>query len=145
MTRNRWILMFFGAAIFVLILSACGSAGSPPSPVAIAEACALENDGQQATVNGYFQLDFMVFCTDSCILEFAETPDGESLLSPDIKVGSGRNQMSELPDDFIDADFQVKTQDGTKLGLSDRMQISGKMSIAPNVCLMYVDQIRAAP
>jgi len=145
MTRLRWTSIIAIAAALLLLLSACGSAGSPPTPVSIAAACAPENDGQQASVNGYFQLDFMVFCTDSCTLGFAETPDGDSPLAPDVRVGSGRNQMRELPDDFMAADFQVTTQDGTKLGLGDRMQLSGKMSIAPDVCLMYVDQIRAAP
>ena len=145
MKRMRWFLMLAGMAVLVLVLSACGSAGSPPAPVSIAEACAPENDGQQASVSGYFQLDFMVFCTDSCTLGFAEAPGGESPLAPDVRVGSGRSQMRELPDDFQEADFQFTTQDGTELGLSDRVQISGKMSIAPNVCLMYVDQISAAP
>ncbi len=145
MLRIRLILSIAISAALLLLLSACGSAGEPPTPVAIAAACAPENDGQQASVNGYFQLDFMVFCTDSCTLGFADAPDGDSPLAPDVKVGSGRNQMRELPDDFMAADFQVTTQDGTKLGVGDRVQISGKMSIAPDVCLMYVDQIRAAP
>jgi hypothetical protein len=145
MMRIHWLLMVAGAAALLLTLSACGSAGSPPPSVSIAEACAPENDGQKATVSGYFQPDFMVFCTESCTLDFAESPGGESPLSPDVKIGSGRNQMRELPEDFQDADFQFTTQDGTVVGLSDQIQISGKMSIAPNVCLMYVDQIRTAP
>lgn len=143
MRRNNWFLMFAGLAA-LLTLSACGSAGAP-SPVSIAEACAPEQDGQRASVIGYFQTDFMVFCTESCTLEFAETPGGESPLSPDVKVGSGRNQMRELPDDFQESDFQFTAQDGTLLGLSDSVQLSGKMSIGTNVCLMYVDRISPAP
>lgn len=142
MKRLHWLLMIAGVAA-LLTMSACGSAGSPP--VSIAEACAPEKDGKKATVNGYFQTDFMVFCTESCLLDFAETPGGESPLSPDVKVGSGRNQMRDLPDDFQEADFQFTTQDGTVLGLSDQVQLSGKMSVGSDVCLMYVDQIRAAP
>lgn len=142
--RTRWLWIAAVVVVFLLTLSACGSAEPPPA-VSIAEACAPENDGQPATVNGYFQLDFMVFCTDSCLLDFAETPDGESPLSPDIQVGNGRNQMRELPDDFQDSDFQLTTQDGATLGLSDQVQLSGEMSIAENVCLMYVDRISAAP
>ena len=145
MMRIHLLLMVAGAAALLLILSACGSAGSPPPSVSIAEACAPENDGRKATVIGYFQPDFMVFCTESCTLGFAETPEGESPLSPDVKIGSGRNQMRELPDDFQEADFQFTTQDKTVLGMSDQVQLSGKMSIASNVCLMYVDQILPAP
>jgi hypothetical protein len=144
MKRNYWFLMLTSLAV-LLTLSACGSAGSSAPPVSIAEACALENDGQKATVVGFFQTDFMVFCTESCTLDFAETPGGESPLKPDIKVGSGRNQMRALPEEFQEADFQFTAQNGTILGLSDPIQLSGKMSIAPNVCLMYVDQINPAP
>jgi hypothetical protein len=111
--------------------------------VSIAEACGLEKDGEQASVIGYFQPDFMVFCTESCTLDFAEMPEGESPLSPDVKVGSGRDTMRELPADFEEADFQFTAQDGTVLGLSDQVQLSGEMSVASNVCLMYVDQINA--
>ena len=140
---NLFLMIPVVAAL--MTISACGSAGSSPPPVSIAEACAPEMDGQQASVIGYFQTDFMVFCTESCTLGFAETPEGESPLSPDVKIGSGRNQMRELPDDFQDADFQITAQDKTILGLSDQVQLSGKMSIASNVCLMYVDQILPAP
>ncbi|MCC6904503.1 MAG: hypothetical protein IT326_01590 [Anaerolineae bacterium] len=126
------------------VLTAC-SAAEPPPAVAIEDACAPENDGQQAAVTGYFQVDFMIFCTDSCTLDFAATPDGESPLAPDVTIGPGRSQMRDLPDDFTAADFQVRAQDGTVLGLNDRVQISGRMSIAPDVCLMYVDRIDAAP
>ncbi len=143
MRRIHWFLMVAVMAV-LFTLSACG-AGAPPAAVSIEEACAPEQDGQQASVIGFFQTDFMVFCTESCTLKFAETADGESPLSPDVKVGSGRNQMNELPDDFQEADFQFKSQDGTILGLNDQVQLSGKMSIGPNVCLMYVDQIRPAP
>jgi hypothetical protein len=138
-----WFLMIV-IMTALATLSACGT-GTPPPAVSIQEACATEKDGQQASVIGYIQADFMVFCTESCTLNFTETPGGESPLSPDIKIGSGRNQMSELPDDFQEADFQFKSQDGTVLGLNDQVQLSGKMSIGPNVCLMYVDQIRPAP
>lgn len=144
MGRFYWLLMIAGVAA-LLTMSACGSAGSPPPPISIDEACALDKDGQHASVTGYFQPSFMVFCTESCTLKFAETPGGESPLSPDVKVGSGKNQMRELPDDFTEADFHFTSQDGTELGLSDQVQITGKMSIASNVCLMYVDRILAAP
>lgn len=143
--RHIKIFLMIPVVAALLTMSACGSAGSSPPPVSIAEACAPEKDGQQATVTGYFQADFMVFCTESCTLGFAETPEGESPLSPDVKIGSGRNQMRELPDDFQEADFQFTTQDKTILSLSDQVQLSGKMSITSNVCLMYVDQILAAP
>jgi hypothetical protein len=143
MRRNHWLLIVAVVAALAA-LSACG-AGTPPAAVPIEEACAPEQDGQRASVIGYFQADFMVFCTESCTLKFAEAPGGESVLSPDVKVGSGKNQMSQLPDDFQEADFQFKSQDGTTLGLNDQVQLSGKMSIGPNVCLMYVDQIRPAP
>jgi hypothetical protein len=144
MTRLHSFVMAASVTILLLTLSACGSANAP-TPVTIAEACAPEKDGKQATVRGYFQLSSMVFCTDSCNLDFAEQPGGESPLAPDIKVGSGRNQMKTLPENFKDNDFQVTSQDGTVLGLKDAVQISGKMSIAPNVCLMYVDKIHPAP
>ena len=67
MRRLYWYLMIAGVAA-LLTMTACGSAGLPP--VSIAEACAPEKDGKKATVNGYFQTDFMVFCTESCTARF---------------------------------------------------------------------------
>ena len=137
--------VFLGLMIAGGVLLAGCAPAEPPPVVSIEQACAPENDGKSVSVAGYFQTDFMVFCTDSCTVGFAGNPGGESLLSPDVKVGTGNNQMRELPDNFQASDFQVTTQDGATLGLSDRVQLSGRMSIATNVCLMYVDQIRAAP
>lgn len=142
-SRSRLLFGMF-ALLGLGLLAACSPA-EPPSLVSAEKACALDNDGKPATVAGYFQTRSMVFCTDSCTLDFAETPDGEGPLSPDIKVGTGNNQMLELPDNFSDSDFQVTAADGTKLGLGDHVQISGRMSVGQDVCLMYVDQIRAAP
>ncbi len=131
------------AVLALLSLAACGPA-EPPPLVSLEAACAPENDGKPMSVAGYFQLSSMVFCTDSCTLGFSDKPDGESQLSPDIKVGGGNNQMRELPDNFTADDFQATAQNGTVLGLGDRVQISGKMGVAPNVCLMYVEQIAPA-
>ena len=134
--------------VFILVglslLAGCGPA-EPPPVVSIEQACAPENDGKPASVIGYFQSDFMIFCTDTCTLDFADKPGGESPLSPYITVGTGANQMRELPDNFQASDFQVTAHDGTTVGLSDRVQISGTMTIAPSVCLMEVNQISAAP
>ncbi len=142
--RRSWSFMLL-MLVVIGVLAACGP-GEPPPLVSIAQACAIENDGKPASVVGYFQLSSMVFCTDSCTVDFAETLNGEaSPLSPDLKVGTGSNQMRELPDNFLEADFQVSAQDGTVLGLDDRVQLSGRMSVAQDVCLMYVDQVRAAP
>lgn len=138
--RCSVLTVLLGAAV---LLAGCAPA-EPPPVVSVDQACTLNNDGEAASVVGYFQTDFMVFCTDSCTLGFSDTPDGQSALSPDVKVGSGNNQMRELPDNFQESDFQVTTQDGATLGLNDRVQLSGRMSIATDVCLMYVEQIRAA-
>lgn len=140
----RFLLFVFVPLIVVLVLSSCGSAEPPPS-IPITEACSPENDGQQATVTGYFRLDFMIFCTDSCTIHFVETPDSETYVSADVTVGAGKNHMRDLPDPFEDSDFEVTTNEGQTLGVGDRMQISGKMSVGQDVCLMYVDQINEAP
>ena len=140
---NRTAVVLLSGIIFGLLV-ACAPA-EPPPVVTIAEACAVENDGMPASVEGFFQVDFMVFCTDSCTVGFADTPGGESPLSPDIKIGTGANEIRELPDDFTEADFVVTTQDGKTVGLNDRVQLSGRMSVGTDVCLMYVDQVRSAP
>jgi hypothetical protein len=139
-----WNVLAVTLVAGVGLLAGCGPA-EPPPVMSIAEACAPENNDKAVSVVGYIQADFMVFCTDSCTLDFAETPDGDSPLSPYITVGTGANQMRELPDDFKPEDIQVSAQDGTVLSAGDRMQLSGTITVNESVCLMEVTQVNAAP
>jgi hypothetical protein len=144
MPRWTWTLVALTLVAGAGLLAGCGPA-EPPPVMSIAQACAPESNDKRAAVIGYIQADAMVFCTDSCTLDFAETPDGDSPLSPYIVVGDGSSQMRELPDNFQMSDLQITAQDGTVLTINDRMRLSGTMTVNESVCLMEVTQVDAAP
>ena len=76
-------------------------------------------------------------------MEFHEEPGSEAKFTADMLEGTGKNQMPELPDSYSDSDVQIKTDDGSMIGVGQRARISGKMLIAEGVCLMTVDKVEA--
>jgi hypothetical protein len=133
-------------ALIVFILTGCSQAATE---VSFADVCDPSHDHAEISTVGYFETGVTVYCSDSggdyrCGLDFVETPGSDNKFSADILQGNRPNQIAPVPDNYTDKDIQLKTADGTVIGLGQKARITGKMLIGQGVCLMSVDKIEAS-
>ncbi len=144
MKKHSIVVLILIFAVLVLI----GCSSGPATEVSFSDVCQLENDHKNLSTVGYFSTGASVYCSDSggdyrCGMEFHEQPGSEAEFTADMLEGNGKNQMAELPSSYSDADVQIKTDDGSVIGVGQRARISGKMLITEGVCLMTVDKVEA--
>ncbi len=125
-----------------LTLSACRAA----EPMPFEQVCQPENNQKVVSTDGYFSLGETVYCSDTsgdfrCRLVFNAFPDANDKFSAELKEGNRRNQMKHLNSGYMESDLQIKTDNGTIVGVGDHVIISGKMLVSDEVCLMLVDKV----
>jgi hypothetical protein len=140
-SRAMWII----AALSLLMLAACSQEATE---VSFEEVCDPGNDHQKISTVGYFAARASIFCSDiggdyRCGMDFLDAPGSENRFTADVLEGSGRNQLAPIPESYSDADLQLRTADGSLIGLEQKVRVSGEMLIGEGVCLMTVDTIEA--
>lgn len=143
MVKRSYVGLIF--ALFVLILMGCAQEAAE---VSFADACDPAYSDQRISTVGYFEAGVTVFCSDNggdyrCGLDFVDAPGSANNFTADVLEGDGRNQMAPVPDSYTDADIQLKTDDGSAIGVGQQARITGEMLIGEGVCLMSVDKIEA--
>lgn len=108
-------------------LAACS--GEPPVAVEYANLCQPENDKKTVAVDGYLSTGMMLsYATrggdKSANLQFSAAPEGEKFVLAEIPVGTGSNQMEELPRGFKKQDLKIKTDGGATVGTNDRVRLT---------------------
>lgn len=136
------IIKFSFFLLFALALVACQEA----EPLAFEEVCQPGNNQKNVMVDGYFSLGASVYCSDvsgerRCGLVFNRFPDGEMEFSADVLEGRRRNHMVPLESGYLEEDLQIKTADGSFIGVGDHVNITGELLVSDNVCVIYVDRI----
>lgn len=145
----RLLLKLAAFAAFVACAVLLVSCGESPESVAFSEIC-KQTDGKLVQTEGYFTADTSVFCSNigsndvRCGMGFAEAPGQKSGFTADVAQGTGNNQVAPIPDDFTPEAIVLHASDGGEVRLTDKVAISGKLSVAPNVCLVRVDTIAKA-
>ncbi|SHL38695.1 hypothetical protein SAMN05443637_12663 [Pseudonocardia thermophila] len=133
------------AAVLAAALAACGAA---PAAVALADACTDANDDRAVVLEGTLAARSTVACNDydgtyRCMLDITGGP-GERV-GIDIAVGSGGSTMDELGNGFSAADVHVRAEDGSPLGVGQKLRVTGEMSVAgQDVCFVTADRIDRA-
>ena len=137
---NRTLLVI----VCLILLTACQEA----VPIAFENVCQTENDDLNVIIDGYFSLGASVYCSDvsgesRCGLKFNRYPDGELDCSAEVMEGRRRNQMLPLESGYVEGDLQIKTADGSVIGVGDHVWVTGELLVTQDVCLMYVEKIEA--
>ena len=142
----RQLLTLAAFAACAALLGACG--GSPES-VAYDQIC-NQADGKLVQTEGYFAADSSVFCSNigsndvRCGLGFVAAPGQKAGFTADVAEGTGRNQVEPIGDDFAPEAIVFHAADGGEVHVGDKVIITGKLSVAPNVCFIKVDTITKA-
>lgn len=154
-------------AVFSLCIAAAASsvAGCTPEQGQPVEITQLFTDAKlhkkYATVTGVLGISTGVMGSTTCKagrckLELSvpdpawKAPkDTVSTVSISISVGSGQNEMAELPDKYSKTDVKVKAMGGKTLAAGDTVKLSGPLDCHGNngedrlPCSMYVERIDA--
>jgi hypothetical protein len=142
----RQLLIFAALAACAALLAACGGS---PEVVAFDQVC-NEEDGKLVQTQGYLAADSSVFCSNigssdvRCGFGFVAAPGQGKSLTADVAEGSGPNQVEPIPDDFRPEAIVFHAADGGEVHVGDKVTITGKLSVAPNVCLVRVDTLTKA-
>ena len=128
--------------LLVVLLSAC----QPPEEIGFEDVCQVAQDDKVVIVDGYFSLGASVYCSDvsgelRCGLVLNSFPDGELDFSAEVMQGRRRNQMQPLESGYVEEDLQIKTANGSMIGVGDHVRVTGELLVTEDVCLMYVDKI----
>ena len=142
----RQLLTLAAFAACAALLASCGNS---PEPVAYDQVC-NQPDGKVVQTEGYFAADSSVFCSNigsndvRCGLGFVAAPGQKAGFTADVAEGTGRNQVEPIPHDFAPEAIVFHAADGGEVHVGDKVIITGKLSVAPNVCFIKVDTITKA-
>jgi hypothetical protein len=145
----RQLLTLAAFAAFAFCAALLASCGGSPEPVAYDQVC-HQADGKMVQTEGYFVADRSVFCSNigsndvRCGLGFAAAPGQKAGFTADVAEGTGRNQVEPISDDFTPETIVFHAADSGEVHVGDKVIITGKLSVAPNVCLVRVDTITKA-
>ena len=142
----RQLLTLAAFAACATLLASCGGS---PEPVAYDQIC-KQADGKLVQTVGYFAADRSVFCSNigsndvRCGLGFVPAPGQTAGFTADVAQGTGRNQVEPILDDFAPEAIVFHAADGGEVHVGDKVIVTGKLSVAPNVCFIRVDAITKA-
>ncbi|HTK37972.1 MAG TPA: hypothetical protein VL325_05725 [Pyrinomonadaceae bacterium] len=139
--------VFILAVIFVC--SSFAGCSKTAVPVDISKACAVENDGKYFVTSGFLDDKGSIFCSNigggrlDCSLDVIASPGGTRVFGAEIEQGSGASEIEELPSGYKKEDIKIHDNSGNVIKLSDKVNLTGKLSVAPDgsVCFMEVDKI----
>jgi hypothetical protein len=118
-------------------------------PVDISKICSPDNEKKYITTSGYLDDKGSVFCSNigggrmDCKFDVIASTDGPRVFGADIEEGSGANKIEKLESGYKREDIKIHDNSGNIIKLSDKVTLTGEMSIAPDgsVCFMEVDKI----
>jgi hypothetical protein len=141
---NYRLLLF--VTFSVMAVAACKP---KPVPIDASSVCAVENEKKYVVTSGYLDDRGSIFCSNigggsvKCGMDVVATPNDKRIFGADILQGSGADQIEKLQSGYKSDDIKVHDDSGAAIKLSDKVTLTGQMSIAPDgsVCFMTVDKI----
>lgn len=145
---KRFILL----ATFAAVVSvSCNTVGEPTE---FANACKPENEKKYIEVSGVLaQQGSSIFCSSTggrmeCGFDLLESAGSSNKIRIDIEQGGGSNSVEKVERGYKKEDIKIRDNTGNLVALdSDRVKLTGKMSIAPpmgnaqGICFMQVSKI----
>ncbi len=144
------LLQIAGTAMALLLVSGCASGTAAPPPDAVAaftpspppiptstllptpEAIEVTFDDicaegvRRVTIHAQLAtLPVQMYCGTSCPIRLQDPLGSGWILPMRIDVGTGENQMEELPDSFSDGDLRIRGADGRTVGVGGKVSVTG--------------------
>ena len=126
-----------------------GCAAKEATPVDISKICAADNEKKYVVTSGFLDDKGSIFCSNigggrlDCKLDVTAAPGAAKAFGADVEQGNGSNQIEKLPGGYKREDIKIHDNAGNIINLSDKVKLTGQMSILPDgsVCFMEVDKI----
>ena len=150
MNNRKVILMKKIIALTILALAfLAGCKSREAVSVDLSKICAVDNEKKYVTTSGFIDDRGSVFCSNigggrmDCGFDVIAAPGGTRVFGADIEEGSGGNKVEKLESGYKSGDIKIHDNGGNIIKLSDKVTLTGEMSIAPDgsVCFMEVDKI----
>ena len=110
------------------------------------KACAPENEKKVIAVSGFLRSAGSVFCSNhggrmECGFTLGETADSRKGFTAYIEQGSGANTVDPLKSGYRRDDVRIRDSAGNAVNLAEKLTLTGKMNVAPDVCFLQVTRI----
>jgi len=125
-------------ALFLLIatgtLAGCNSKGEP---VEFSKACDQANEKKVVELTGFLRDKGGVFCSNigggrlECGFTLTDKLGDDQGIKVEIEQGTGANTVEKLPSGFKKEDIKIKDNDGNVINLSEKLRVTGKISVGP--------------
>jgi len=129
----------------ILLLAGCTKTAIP---VELSKICAADNEKKYIVTSGFLDDRGSIFCSNTggrmdCGLDVIASPGSPKVFGADIEEGSRANQIEKLPSGYKKEDIKIYDASRAVVKLSDKVTLTGQMSITPDgsVCFMTVDKI----
>ena len=147
MMRYAWLVLVLTA---VALGSAC--AETKGVPVEFASACSPENDKKVVEVTGFLEPRNFMYCSNrggrmECGFDLKDTPGSKNIVRVDLEEGTSANMVEKLEKGFKTEDVKIHDKTGAVIALSDKVRVSGKITVVPpngnaeGVCFMQATKI----
>jgi hypothetical protein len=138
----------FGLIILITLFLSAGCTKNAV-PMELSKICASDNEKKYVVTSGFLDDRGSIFCSNigggrmDCGLDVIANPGGTKVFGADIEEGSGSSEIEKLPSGYKKEDIKIHDNSGAVIKLSDKVTLTGQMSIAPDgsVCFMEVDKI----
>lgn len=136
-------------ALLIIALAFSSACTKNAVPVDIANVCAADNEKKYVSTSGYLDDRGSIFCSNigggrmNCGIDVVANPGGTKVFGADIEEGNGADEIEKLASGYKREDIKIHDDKGALVGFSDKVKLTGQMSIVPDgsVCFMTVDKI----
>jgi len=121
-----------------LLLWGCSSPPPPATPMQWDNFNVQSNGDKQISLEGYMKLPSAALISDTMLVELYEKPEGKGKMVPvSLRIGSSANQVEKPPKDYKDSDLKLHANDGSMVGLSDKVRVSARLVYSPSSSILY--------
>lgn len=133
----------------ILVCSIFVGCSKTAVPVDISKVCSPDNEKKYVQTSGFLDDKGSIFCSNigggrlDCSLDVIASPGGARVFGAEIEQGSGSSEIEQLPSGYKKDDIKIHDNSGAVIKMSDKVTLTGQISIAPDgsVCFMEVDKI----
>lgn len=133
----------------IVVCSIFAACGKTAVPVDISKVCAADNEKKYVQTSGFIDDKGSIFCSNigggrlDCSLDVIAAPGGARVFGAEIEQGNGASEIEKMPSGYKKEDIKIHDNSGAVIKMSDKVTLTGQMSIAPDgsVCFMEVDKI----
>ena len=111
------------------------------------KACAVENEKKVVAMSGFVAPGRTVYCSNrggrmECGYRFTESAGAEKSITAYIEQGTGANTVEKLKSSYKREDVRIRDHGGNLVNLADKVRLTGKLNVTPDLSVCFLDVTR---